>query len=67
MQMATKTYPLGLYDEYNVYISHNGETHRFNNAYLYQKVKVGDFVHILIHNGYNQDGELKHTYISIEE
>lgn len=67
MQIATKTYPLGLYDEYNVYILYKGEEHCFNNEDLYKKVKVGDTVHILIHKGFNQYGELKYTYLSIED
>lgn len=67
LQLATKTYPLGLYDEYNVYIWYNGEKHCFDDKALYKKVKVGDIVHILIHNGYNKHGELKHTYLSIEK
>ena len=67
LQIATKTYPLGLYDEYNVYILYNGEEHCFDDEDLYEKVKVGDIVHILIHNGYDKHGELKDTYLSIEE
>ena len=65
MQYATKTYPLGLFDEYNVYILYNGKKHCFDDEDLYKKVKVGDIVHILIHNGYDKHGELKHTYLSI--
>ena len=67
MQYATKTYPLGLFDEYNVYILYNGEKHCFDDEDLYEKVKVGDIVHILIHNGYDKHGEIKHTYLSIVE
>lgn len=67
MQIATKTYPLGLYEVYNVYILYNGEKHCFDDEDLYEKVKVGDIVHILIHKGYDKHGELKHTYLSIEE
>lgn len=67
LQIATKTYPLGLYDEYNVYILYNGEKHSFDDEDLYEKVKVGDIVHILIHKGYDKHGELKHTYLSIEK
>jgi len=65
MQIATKTYPLGLFDEYKVYILYNGEKHCFDDKDLYEKVKVGDIVHILIHNGYDKHGELKHIYLSI--
>ena len=67
MQYATKTYPLGLFDEYNVYILYNGKKHCFDDEDLYEKVKVGDIVHILIHNGYDKHGEIKHTYLSIVE
>jgi hypothetical protein len=67
MQIATKTYPLGLYDEYNVYIWYNGKKYCFDDENLYKKVKVGATVHILIHNGYNKHGELKHSYLSIEK
>ena len=67
MQYATKTYPLGLFDEYNVYILYNGEKHCSDDEDLYEKVKVGDIVHILIHNGYDKHGVIKHTYLSIVE
>ncbi len=67
MQMATKTYPLGLFDEYNVYILYNGEKHCFDDEVLYENVKVGDIVHILIHKGYDKQGKVKHTYLSIGE
>lgn len=67
LQIATKNYPLDLYDEYNVYILYKGEKLCFDDEDLYEKVKVGDTVHILIHNGFNKYGELKHTYLSIED
>lgn len=67
LQVITKTYPLGLYDEYNVYILYKDEIHYFNDKDLYKKVKVGDTVHILIHKGFNKCGELKQTYLSIED
>lgn len=67
LQIATKTYPLGLFDEHNVYIVYKGEEHCFDNEDLYEKVKVGDTVRILIHKGFDKYGELKHTYLSIED
>lgn len=67
LQIATKTYPLGLYDEYDVYISYKGEEHCFDDEDLYEKVEAGDTVRILVHRGYDKFGELKHTYLSIED
>ena len=67
LQIATKTYPLGLWDEYNVYLSYKGEEHCIDDEDLYEKVKVGDTVRILVHKGYNKNGELKRTYISCED
>lgn len=66
MQLATKTYPWGLYDEYNVYILYKGEKLCFDDEDLYEKVEVGDTVYVLIHKGFDKHGELKHTYLSIE-
>ena len=53
-------------DEYNVYILYKGEKLCFDDEDLYEKVKVGDTVFVLIHKGFDKHGELKHTYLSVE-
>lgn len=67
MQIATKMYPPVLLFQYNVYILYNGEEHCFDDANLYREVETGDNVCVLVHNGYNKNGELKRTYLSIEK
>lgn len=65
LRIATRNW--ALYDEYNVYILYKGEKYCFNDEDLYEKVEVGDTVRVLIHKGFDKYGELKHTYLSIED
>ena len=58
---------LGGVPYYEVYILYKGKKHCFYDEDLYEKVKVGDTVHILVHKGFNKYGELKHTYLSIKD
>ena len=67
VQIATRMYPPFFIFQYNVYILYNGEEHCFDDANLYKEVEAGDNVYVLIHNGYNKNGELKRTYLSIEK
>lgn len=65
-QIVTKTFPMGLFNEYNVHILFRGKTYCFNDEELFKKVKVGDHVSILIHHGYDKQWNLKDTYLSVE-
>lgn len=66
-QVATESYPLGLFDEYRVYIVYNGKEYCFKNKDLYKEVHVGDLVNILIHKGYDKHGQLRYISLRIEE
>ena len=54
-------------EEYNVYLMYKGKVHCLNDKDLYQKVDVGDVVSVLVHKGYNKNGELKHVYLRLKK
>ena len=66
MQIATHTYPLGLYDDYYVYIWVDGKKIEIENSTLYDKVKVGEVVHVDIHRGYNKKGKMCDEYYDVK-
>lgn len=65
MQLSTKTYPLDLFAEYNVYVLYEGEEYCIDNKELYDSVKVGDTIEVMVTKSFNKSGKLKN--ISIEE
>lgn len=54
-------------EEYNVYLLYKGEDYIFNSEDMYQSLKVGDEVNVVVHEGYNLKGELKNIYLTIPE
>lgn len=53
-------------EEYNVYLMYEGEEYCFDDEELYNSVKIGDSVRVLVHKGYNKSDDVKHVYLSIE-
>ena len=54
-------------EEYNVYLMYKDKVHCLNDKDLYQKVDVDDAVSVLVHKGYNKNGELKHVYLRLKK
>lgn len=63
------TVPVTTYhdEEYNVYVTYEGEEYCLDDADLYEQVNIGDVIDVLVHKGYNKNGEVKHIYLSIED
>lgn len=53
-------------EEYNVYVSYEGETYCINDKSLYERVDINDNVYVCVHKGYNKKGEEKHIYLTAE-
>ncbi len=67
MQLATKTYPLELYANYNVYVLYEGEEYCLQNEELYDTVEIGDTIEVTVTKSFDKDGKMKNTEISIED
>lgn len=64
---TTTLTPIFQDEEFNVYLIYKGNEYGFNNKDLFDSLKVGDEVEVIVHEGYNRKGELKHTYLTIVE
>lgn len=53
-------------EEYNVYVSYEGETYCINDENLYKRVNVNDNIYVCVHKGYNKKGEEKNIYLTAE-
>lgn len=52
-------------EEFNVYLVYKGNEYCFNDEDMFNSLKVGDKVNVVVHEGYNQKGDLKNTYLTI--
>lgn len=59
---TSKTIPIGVFAEHNVYIEIDGKTIDFDDEELYRRVEVGDTVILDAHRGYDKKGILRHEY-----
>ena len=53
--------------EYNTYIKIPNKEYCIDDKKTYQKLKIGDVSQICIHNCYNENNELKNTYICVKD
>ena len=54
-------------EEFKVYLVYKGDEYCFNDKDMFDSLKVGDKVKVVVHEGYNRKGELKNTYLTIVE
>lgn len=54
-------------EEFNVYLVYKGEEYCFDDEDMFDSLKVGDKVNVVVHKGYNRKGELKNIYLTIVE
>ena len=64
---TTMLIPIFHDEEFNVYLGYKGNEHCFDDEDMYDSLKVGDKVNVVVHEGYNKKGELKNTYLTIVE
>lgn len=67
IRMGRKSIPIWQDKQYNVHLLFEGSEYRFNDQDLYFKVNIGDTVSIIVHQGYNKKGKIKHQYLSIDD
>ena len=65
--ITTTMTPMFHQEEFNVYLVYKGVEHCFNDEAMFNSLKVGDDVKVIVHEGYNLKGELKNTYLTIVE
>ena len=53
--------------EYNVYLKYCGEVYCRENKKMYDELKQGDYVHIIVHRGYDKEKVLKRIFLTAIE
>lgn len=49
-------------EEFNIYLVYKGNEYCFDDKYMFDSLKVGDKVKVVVHEDYNRKGERKNTY-----
>lgn len=52
-------------EEFDVYLIYKDNEYCFNDKDMFDSLEVGDEVNVVVHEGYNQKGKLKHIYLTI--
>ncbi len=65
--IITTITPIFHKEEFNVYLIYKGNEYCFDDKDMFDSLEVGDKVKAVVHEEYNQKGELKNTYLTIAE
>lgn len=56
--------PIFYGEAFNVYVIYKGKEYGFNDEEMFHSLEVGDTVNVVVHEGYNWNGKLKHIELT---
>lgn len=60
-------YPILGSREYNIYLIHEGEKYCINNEERFKQLNEGDYVDVILHEGYDDKGEILNRYLTFAQ